>query len=95
LSRGRNVLRGTERIGRKGKGHNGGEEMRPEVRREVMFGGFGGQGIVTAGFITGQAAVLYDNKEATLTQVYGPEARVWWSAKERSAIPTFLTLRLW
>jgi 2-oxoglutarate ferredoxin oxidoreductase subunit gamma len=49
--------------------------MRPEVRREVMFGGFGGQGIVTAGFITGQAAVLYDNKEATLTQVYGPEAR--------------------
>ncbi len=40
-----------------------------------MFGGFGGQGIITAGFITGQAAVLYDNKEATLTQVYGPEAR--------------------
>jgi len=49
--------------------------MKPEVRREVMFGGFGGQGIVTAGYITGQAAVLYDNKEATLTQVYGPEAR--------------------
>jgi 2-oxoglutarate ferredoxin oxidoreductase subunit gamma len=49
--------------------------MRPEVRREVMFGGFGGQGVVTAGFMTGQAAVLHDNKEATLTQVYGPEAR--------------------
>jgi 2-oxoglutarate ferredoxin oxidoreductase subunit gamma len=49
--------------------------VKPEARREVMFGGFGGQGIVTAGFITGQAAVVYDGKEATLTQVYGPEAR--------------------
>ncbi|UCC34054.1 MAG: 2-oxoacid:acceptor oxidoreductase family protein [Candidatus Bathyarchaeota archaeon] len=40
-----------------------------------MFGGFGGQGVVTAGFIAGQAAVLYDDKEAIFTQVYGPEAR--------------------
>jgi len=49
--------------------------VKPKVRKEVMFGGFGGQGVVTAGFITGQAAVVYDGKEATLTQVYGPEAR--------------------
>jgi len=49
--------------------------MKPNIRKEVMFGGFGGQGVVTAGFITGQAAVVYDGKEATLTQVYGPEAR--------------------
>ncbi|MFQ6086769.1 MAG: 2-oxoacid:acceptor oxidoreductase family protein [Candidatus Bathyarchaeia archaeon] len=49
--------------------------MKPETRREVMFAGFGGQGIVTAGYITGQAAVVYDGKEATFTQVYGPEAR--------------------
>ncbi len=49
--------------------------MKPEARREIMFGGFGGQGIVTAGYITGQAAVVYDGKEATFTQVYGPEAR--------------------
>ena len=49
--------------------------MKPKTRQEVMCGGFGGQGIVTAGFITGQAAVVYDGKEATLTQVYGPEAR--------------------
>ncbi len=49
--------------------------MKPETRREVMFGGFGGQGIVTAGYITGRAAVVYDGKEATFTQVYGPEAR--------------------
>ena len=49
--------------------------MKPENRKEIMFAGFGGQGIVTAGYITGEAAVVYDNKEATLTQVYGPEAR--------------------
>lgn len=49
--------------------------MKSEARREIMFGGFGGQGIVTAGYITGQAAVVYDSKEATFTQVYGPEAR--------------------
>ncbi len=49
--------------------------MKPETRKEIMFAGFGGQGIVTAGYITGQAAVVYDGKEATLTQVYGPEAR--------------------
>lgn len=49
--------------------------MKPETRKEVMFGGFGGQGIVTAGYITGRAAVVYDGKEATFTQVYGPEAR--------------------
>ena len=49
--------------------------MKAETRREIMFGGFGGQGIVTAGYIMGQAAVVYDNNEATFTQVYGPEAR--------------------
>jgi 2-oxoglutarate ferredoxin oxidoreductase subunit gamma len=49
--------------------------MKTENRKEVMFAGFGGQGIVTAGYITGEAAVVYDGKEATLTQVYGPEAR--------------------
>jgi 2-oxoglutarate ferredoxin oxidoreductase subunit gamma len=49
--------------------------MKQEVRKEIMFAGFGGQGIVTAGYITGEAAVVYDGKNATLTQVYGPEAR--------------------
>lgn len=40
-----------------------------------MFAGFGGQGVVTAGYITGRAAAVYDDKESTLTRVYGPEAR--------------------
>lgn len=42
---------------------------------EIRFAGFGGQGIILAGFIAGKAAVIYDGKEAALTQSYGPEAR--------------------
>ena len=45
------------------------------MRKEIMFAGFGGQGVITAGYITGQAAAIYDDKESTLTRVYGPEAR--------------------
>ncbi len=45
------------------------------MRKEVFFAGFGGQGIVTAGYIVGRAAAVYDDKEASLTQAYGPEAR--------------------
>jgi 2-oxoglutarate ferredoxin oxidoreductase subunit gamma len=45
------------------------------MRQEVRLAGFGGQGIVLAGFILGKAAALYDDKEAVLTQSYGPEAR--------------------
>lgn len=49
--------------------------MKQETRKEIMFAGFGGQGIITAGYITGQAAAVYDDKDSVLTQVYGPEAR--------------------
>ncbi|UCC27390.1 MAG: 2-oxoacid:acceptor oxidoreductase family protein [Candidatus Bathyarchaeota archaeon] len=45
------------------------------MRREIMFAGFGGQGVVTAGYITGQAAAVYDDRECSFTRVYGPEAR--------------------
>jgi 2-oxoglutarate ferredoxin oxidoreductase subunit gamma len=45
------------------------------VRTEVRFSGFGGQGIILAAVILGRAAVMYDNKYAVQTQVYGPEAR--------------------
>jgi 2-oxoglutarate ferredoxin oxidoreductase subunit beta len=44
-------------------------------RTEVQLGGFGGQGIMSAGRIIGQAATLYDKIEACFTQSYGPEAR--------------------
>ena len=44
-------------------------------RTEIMMAGFGGQGIVLAGYIIGKAASVYDKKEAVQTQSYGPEAR--------------------
>ena len=45
------------------------------MRHEVRFSGFGGQGIILSAVILGRAAVMYDNKYAVQTQVYGPEAR--------------------
>jgi 2-oxoglutarate ferredoxin oxidoreductase subunit beta len=45
------------------------------ARTEVQLGGFGGQGIMSAGRIIGQAATIYDHLEACFTQSYGPEAR--------------------
>jgi 2-oxoglutarate ferredoxin oxidoreductase subunit gamma len=44
-------------------------------RTEIQLGGFGGQGIISAGKIVGQAAAIYDNLEVSFTQSYGPEAR--------------------
>jgi len=41
----------------------------------ILLTGFGGQGIVLAGHILGKAAAIYDGREATLIQAYGPEAR--------------------
>ncbi len=45
------------------------------MRHEIRFSGFGGQGIILSAVIIGRAAVMYDNKYAVQTQVYGPEAR--------------------
>lgn len=42
---------------------------------EIRFSGFGGQGIIRCGLITGRAISLYDNKHTTMTQSFGPEAR--------------------
>jgi 2-oxoglutarate ferredoxin oxidoreductase subunit gamma len=42
---------------------------------EIRFSGFGGQGIIRCGLITGKALSLFDNKQATMTQSFGPEAR--------------------
>lgn len=42
---------------------------------EIRFSGFGGQGIIRLGLITGKAVSLFDNKFATMTQSFGPEAR--------------------
>ena len=42
---------------------------------ELRFGGYGGQGVIMAGMIVGKAAVIFDGKNSTLTQTFGPEAR--------------------
>ena len=44
-------------------------------RYEVRFSGSGGQGLILIGKILAEAAALYDNKNATQSQSYGPEAR--------------------
>jgi 2-oxoglutarate ferredoxin oxidoreductase subunit gamma len=41
----------------------------------VLITGFGGQGIVLTGSILGKAATIGDQRQATMTQSYGPEAR--------------------
>ena len=45
------------------------------ARQEIIITGFGGQGIILAGRILGEAAALGDRKESTFVQSYGPEAR--------------------
>jgi len=42
---------------------------------EIKIGGFGGQGVILTGVIIGKSAAIYDDKHATMTQAFGPEAR--------------------
>jgi 2-oxoglutarate ferredoxin oxidoreductase subunit gamma len=44
-------------------------------RHEIRFSGFGGQGIITAGYILGKAAALHDGQHVTMAKSYGPESR--------------------
>ncbi len=46
-----------------------------EERHEIRICGFGGQGVMLAGYIIGQAATIFENKQATHIRDYGPEAR--------------------
>ncbi|MBN1931631.1 MAG: 2-oxoacid:acceptor oxidoreductase family protein [Desulfobacterales bacterium] len=43
--------------------------------KEIILTGFGGQGIILAGRILGEAAALGDHRESTFIQSYGPESR--------------------
>jgi len=51
------------------------KQKRDAARQEIVFTGFGGQGIILAGRILGKAAVIGDHRQSTLVQAYGPEAR--------------------
>jgi len=45
-----------------------------QTRTEIRLAGSGGQGLITAGIILAEAAIL-DNKNVVQSQSYGPEAR--------------------
>jgi 2-oxoglutarate ferredoxin oxidoreductase subunit gamma len=45
------------------------------MRAEIRISGFGGQGVVLAGYILGKALTIYNEYETVMTQSYGPEAR--------------------
>lgn len=44
-------------------------------RYEIRLSGAGGQGLILVGKILAEAAAIYDGKNATQSQSYGPEAR--------------------
>jgi 2-oxoglutarate ferredoxin oxidoreductase subunit gamma len=46
-----------------------------KCKLEIRLAGSGGQGLMLAGIILAEAAILYDNRNAVNTQSYGPEAR--------------------
>lgn len=49
-------------------------------RWEIRLSGFGGQGVVSAGYIIAKAAALYvEGKDAVLYQSYGPEKQGGWA----------------
>lgn len=45
------------------------------MKKNIRFTGFGGQGIITAGYFFGSAASVHEHYHATMVQSYGPEAR--------------------
>ena len=45
------------------------------MKKEIRICGFGGQGVMLAGFIIGKAACVYMDYNAVQSQSYGPEAR--------------------
>ncbi|MBN2599617.1 MAG: 2-oxoacid:acceptor oxidoreductase family protein [Candidatus Thermoplasmatota archaeon] len=45
------------------------------MKKELRICGFGGQGVILAGFILGKAAAVFMDYNAVQSQSYGPEAR--------------------
>ena len=52
------------------------------MKKEILLSGTGGQGLIMAGVLLGEAAVVYDGKNATQNQTYGVQARGGESASE-------------
>ena len=45
------------------------------MRSEIRVAGFGGQGVITFGYVLAMAVSIHDDNYALMTQSYGPEAR--------------------
>jgi 2-oxoglutarate ferredoxin oxidoreductase subunit gamma len=50
-------------------------DLSARERVELCFSGFGGQGIILAGYIVGRAATVHADRHAVMMQNYGPESR--------------------
>jgi len=50
-------------------------DLRGRERTEVRLGGFGGQGVILAGYVLGRAATVHAGRNAVMSQSYGPESR--------------------
>lgn len=50
-------------------------DLEKAAQSEVRLGGFGGQGIILAGYILGRAATVHAGRNAVMSQSYGPESR--------------------
>jgi 2-oxoglutarate ferredoxin oxidoreductase subunit gamma len=50
-------------------------DLQQAEEAQVRLGGFGGQGIILAGYILGRAATVFAGRNAVMTQSYGPESR--------------------
>jgi 2-oxoglutarate ferredoxin oxidoreductase subunit gamma len=50
-------------------------DLSARERLELRFSGFGGQGIILAGYIVGRAATVHAGRYAVMAQSYGPESR--------------------
>ena len=44
-------------------------------KHDIRICGLGGQGVIMSGMIIGKAAAIYEDRQATLVQAFGPEAR--------------------
>ena len=53
----------------------GSMKIAADIDQEIKIAGFGGQGVVLAGYVLGKAVALYADQEAVMTQSHGPEAR--------------------
>ena len=42
---------------------------------DIRICGLGGQGVIMSGMIIGKAAAIFEDRQATLVQAFGPEAR--------------------